>query len=206
MNGEGLDAILVTVSGCGTTIKDYGFMLRTDEAYAAKAARVSALAKDVTEYLATLNLKPSSAALPLTVAYHSACSLQHGQRVVREPKDLLSKFGFVVKDVPEGHLCCGSAGTYNILQPELAGQLRDRKVANIERLQPDVIAAGNIGCITQIGGGTPIPVVHTVELLDWASGGPVPEPLVELAAAKAEAAAGLSGVAAAAKPEPALLA
>jgi glycolate oxidase iron-sulfur subunit len=206
INGEGLDAILVTVSGCGTTVKDYGFMLRTDEVYAAKAARVSALAKDVTEYLATLNLKPSSAALPLTVAYHSACSLQHGQRVVREPKDLLSKFGFVVKDVPEGHLCCGSAGTYNILQPELAGQLRDRKVANIERLLPDVIAAGNIGCITQIGGGTAIPVVHTVELLDWASGGPVPAPLVELAAANAEAAARLSGVAAAAKPEPALLA
>jgi glycolate oxidase iron-sulfur subunit len=184
IDGEGLDAILVTVSGCGTTVKDYGFMLRTDERYAAKAAKVAALAKDVTEYLAAIDLKPASVRLPLTVAYHSACSLQHGQRVVREPKDLLSKFGFVVEDVPEAHLCCGSAGTYNILQPELAKQLRDRKVANIERLQPDVIAAGNIGCITQIGGGTAIPVVHTVELLDWASGGPVPAPLKEFAAAQ----------------------
>ncbi len=185
IDGGGLDAILITVSGCGTTIKDYGFMLRSDKAYAAKAKRVSALAKDVTEYLATLNLKAGK--LPeglapggLTVAYHSACSLQHGQNVTREPKELLSKFGFVVKDVPEGHLCCGSAGTYNILQPVLAEKLRDRKVANIERLKPDVIAAGNIGCITQIATGTAIPVVHTVELLDWASGGPVPEQLAEL--------------------------
>ena len=183
IDGEGLDAILVTVSGCGTAVKDYGFMLRADPAYAAKAAKVSALAKDVTEYLASLDLPAARAPLALTVAYHSACSLQHGQRVTRQPKELLSKFGFVVKDVPEGHLCCGSAGTYNILQPELAQQLRDRKVANIERLLPDVIAAGNIGCLTQIGGGTAIPVVHTVELLDWASGGPVPEPLKGLAAA-----------------------
>lgn len=178
----GLDAILITVSGCGTTIKDYGFMFRADPAYAAKAARISALAKDVTEYLATLKLKASPPPVRLTVAYHSACSLQHGQNVTREPKELLSKLGFVVKDVPEGHLCCGSAGTYNILQPAIAGKLRDRKVANIEGLAPDVIAAGNIGCITQIGGGTALPVVHTVELLDWATGGPVPEPLAGLAA------------------------
>jgi glycolate oxidase iron-sulfur subunit len=202
ITGEGLDAILVTVSGCGTTIKDYGFMFRAEEAYAAKASRVSALTRDITEYLATLDVKVSRAPehmiKPLTVAYHSACSLQHGQRVAREPKELLSKFGFVVKDVPEGHLCCGSAGTYNILQPELAQQLRDRKVANIERLKPDVIAAGNIGCITQIGGGTGIPMVHTIELLDWASGGPVPEPLRVLAAAAADE------VAAPAKLEPVL--
>src|SRR5471032_1318061 len=177
---EALDAILITVSGCGTTIKDYGFLLRTDPLYAAKAARISALAKDVIEYLATLNLQAAQELIDLTVAYHSACSLQHGQKVAREPKELLSKFGFVVKDVPEGHLCCGSAGTYNILQPALAGELRDRKVANIERLAPDVIAAGNIGCITQIAGGTAIPVVHTVELLDWATGGPAPEQLAEL--------------------------
>jgi glycolate oxidase iron-sulfur subunit len=181
VEGEGLDAILVTVSGCGTTVKDYGFMLRTDPAYAAKAAQISALAKDVTEYLATLNLKAAPAPARLTIAYHSACSLQHGQKITREPKELLSKFGFVVKDVPEGHLCCGSAGTYNILQPALAERLRERKVANIERLQPDVIAAGNIGCITQIASGTAIPVVHTVELLDWATGGPVPESLAGLA-------------------------
>jgi len=180
IEGEGLDAILITVSGCGTTIKDYGFMLRSDPAYAVKAAAISSLAKDVTEYLATLNLKATPAPARLTIAYHSACSLQHGQNVTREPKELLSKFGFVVKDVPEGHLCCGSAGTYNILQPALAGRLRDRKVANIERLQPDVIAAGNIGCITQIAGGTAIPVVHTVELLDWATGGPMPQQLAGL--------------------------
>ena len=172
-----LDAILITVSGCGTTVKDYGFMLREDKAYAAKAARVSALAKDVTEFLATLALEPSAAPPRLTVAYHSACSLQHGQKVVHAPKDLLCKLGFVVKDVAEGHLCCGSAGTYNILQPDLANRLRDRKVANIERLQPDVIAAGNIGCMTQIASGTAIPVVHTVELIDWATGGPMPEQL-----------------------------
>jgi glycolate oxidase iron-sulfur subunit len=173
----GLDAILTTVSGCGTTLKEYGFMLRTDEAYAGKAAAVSRLAKDVSEYLATLDLPAGRAPQGITVAYHSACSLQHGQKIIREPKDLLSKCGFIVKDVPEGHLCCGSAGTYNILQPVLAEQLRTRKLANIERLQPDVIAAGNIGCLTQIGVGTTIPVVHTVELIDWATGGPTPETL-----------------------------
>jgi hypothetical protein len=117
--------------------------------------------------------RPDSAAL--TVAYHSACSLQHGQQVLRQPKELLSRAGFVVKDIAEAHLCCGSAGTYNIMQPDIAGKLRDRKVANIERVKPDVIAAGNIGCITQIGTGTDIPVLHTVELIDWATGGPVPE-------------------------------
>ena len=185
----GLDAILTTVSGCGTTLKDYGFMLRTDQAYAAKAAAVSGLARDVSEYLATLRLQGQAPA-GLTVAYHAACSLQHGQKVTREPKELLSKCGFIVKDVPEGHLCCGSAGTYNILQPALAAKLRDRKVANIETLAPDVIAAGNIGCLTQIAGGTAIPVVHTVELLDWATGGPVPEPLrVKLGAEPAAQAA-----------------
>jgi glycolate oxidase iron-sulfur subunit len=181
IDSKGLDAILITVSGCGTTIKDYGFMLRTDPAYAAKAKRVSALAKDVTEYLATLDLKPAPTLPGLTVAYHAACSLQHGQKVVHAPKDLLCKLGFVVKDVAESHLCCGSAGTYNILQPSIANRLRDRKVANIERLAPDVIAAGNIGCITQIASGTAVPVVHTVELIDWATGGPMPEPLARQA-------------------------
>ena len=176
IEGEGLDAILVNVSGCGTTIKDYGFLLRTDEAYAAKAARVSALTLDITEYLARLDL-PRGAAPAMTVAYHAACSLQHGQRVVREPKELLSKLGFAVRDIPESHLCCGSAGTYNMLQPRLANVLRDRKVANIESVEPDVIAAGNIGCIMQIGSATATPVVHTVELIDWATGGPVPDAL-----------------------------
>src|SRR6516165_9510244 len=188
IEGAGLDAILVTVSGCGTTIKDYGFMLRNDPAYAAKAARVSVLARDVSEYLATLKLQHARAPVPLTIAYHAACSLQHGQKVLREPKDLLSGAGFVVKDVPEGHLCCGSAGTYNIMQPALSEQLRARKLANIKRVQPDVIAAGNIGCITQLATGTDVPIVHTVELLDWATGGPTPEPLAELARRKASVA------------------
>jgi glycolate oxidase iron-sulfur subunit len=174
----GLDAIVVTASGCGTTVKDYGFMLRGDSAYAAKAARISALARDITEYLAGLDLSPAGESEGLIIAYHSACSLQHGQKIARQPKDLLCKIGFVVKDVPEGHLCCGSAGTYNILQPDIARRLRDRKVGNIERLEPDVIAAGNIGCITQIAAGTAIPVVHTVELIDWATGGRKPEALM----------------------------
>jgi glycolate oxidase iron-sulfur subunit len=176
IDGQGLDAILVTVSGCGTTIKDYGFMLRNDPAYADKAQRVSALARDISEYLATLDL-PQASAPPLAVAYHSACSLQHGQRIVRQPKELLAKVGFTVKDIPEAHLCCGSAGTYNIMQPELARALRERKVANIAGVKPDVVAAGNIGCITQIAGGIDIPVVHTVELIDWATGGPQPDAL-----------------------------
>jgi glycolate oxidase iron-sulfur subunit len=177
VEGEGLDAILVTASGCGTTVKDYGFMLRADPAYAERAARVSALALDISEYLSRLDLAPRRVPAGLMVAYHAACSLQHGQKIARAPKELLCRIGFVVKDVPEGHLCCGSAGTYNILQPELAGRLRTRKVGNIESLDPDVIAAGNIGCMTQIAAGTKIPVVHTVELIDWATGGPAPEAL-----------------------------
>jgi glycolate oxidase iron-sulfur subunit len=172
--GKGLDAILITASGCGTTIKDYGFMMRTDPAYADKAAKVSALAKDITEFLASLNL-PAPAMKPnLTVAYHSACSMQHGQQIKTQPLQLLRDAGFRVREVPEGHLCCGSAGVYNILQPEIARELRDRKIANIERLRPDLIATGNIGCITQIGSATGIPIVHTVELLDWVHGGPAP--------------------------------
>ncbi|MCG2627916.1 glycolate oxidase subunit GlcF [Bradyrhizobium sp. WYCCWR 13023] len=172
--GEGLDAILVTTSGCGTVIKDYGYLLREDAVFAADAAKVSALAKDITEYVAGLGLAPSTQQDNIVVAYHSACSLQHGQKITGLPKELLSKNGFVVKDVPESHLCCGSAGTYNILQPELAGRLRDRKVANIASVKPDMIAAGNIGCMVQIASGTSVPVVHTIELLDWATGGSRP--------------------------------
>jgi glycolate oxidase iron-sulfur subunit len=176
IEGEGLDAIIITASGCGTTIKDYGHMLRQDAAYAAKAAKVSGLAKDITEFLAGLDL-PEAAPKGLTVAYHSACSMQHGQKITDAPKKLLKAAGFTVKDVPEGHICCGSAGVYNILQPEIAGELRARKVKNIERTRPDLIATGNIGCMTQIGKGTALPIVHTVELLDWAYGGPAPEGL-----------------------------
>jgi glycolate oxidase iron-sulfur subunit len=172
---DGLDAILVTTSGCGTVIKDYGFMLREDRDFAGPAAKVSALAKDITEYLSGIDLRRQQQQHgDIVVAYHSACSLQHGQKITQAPKELLSKNGFVVKDVPESHLCCGSAGTYNILQPDIASRLRDRKVANIATVKPDMIAAGNIGCMVQIAGGTSVPVVHTIELLDWATGGPRP--------------------------------
>ena len=175
--GEGLDAIVVNASGCGTTVKDYGFMLREDPAWRDKAAAVAALAKDVTEFADTLELPAAAGPSGLTVAYHSACSMQHGQKIKTLPQALLTAAGFTVKAVPEGHLCCGSAGTYNLLQPAIAERLRDRKVRNIESLEPDLIATGNIGCMSQIGGGTGIPIVHTVQLLDWATGGPRPEAL-----------------------------
>ena len=170
---DDLDAIVITASGCGTTIKDYGHMLRLDPAYAEKAAKVSALAKDITEYLAELGL-PEQRARGMTVAYHSACSMQHGQKITNIPKQLLKRAGFTVRDPAEGHLCCGSAGTYNILQSEISAKLKARKVKNIEATKPNVIATGNIGCITQIASGTTIPILHTVELLDWAYGGPRP--------------------------------
>jgi glycolate oxidase iron-sulfur subunit len=172
---NGLDAILVTTSGCGTVIKDYGYMLRADRDFAAAAAKISAMTRDITEYVEGMSLQPAQQPSGIVVAYHSACSLQHGQKITQAPKELLSKSGFVVKDVPESHLCCGSAGTYNILQPDIANKLRDRKVANIATVRPDMIAAGNIGCMVQIAGGTSVPVVHTIELLDWATGGPKPD-------------------------------
>ena len=170
-----VDAVIITASGCGTTIKDYGHMLCLDPAYAEKAKAISAKAKDVTEFLLAQNLPEAQGGLKL--AYHSACSMQHGQKLKTEPQKLLRRAGFTVMDVPEGHLCCGSAGTYNILQPEIATKLRDRKVANIESLAPQAIATGNIGCITQIGSGTGLPILHTIELLDWAYGGPKPAKL-----------------------------
>jgi glycolate oxidase iron-sulfur subunit len=177
IEGQGLDAIIVNVSGCGTTVKDYGHMLRLDAAYAEKAAKVSALARDITEFIAEIGLIAPVRMPELTVAYHSACSMQHGQKITTLPKRLLVEAGFRVRDVPEGHLCCGSAGTYNMLQPEIARRLRDRKVKNIEAVAPDLIATGNIGCMTQIGAATKIPIVHTLELLDWATGGPEPAAL-----------------------------
>ncbi len=175
----GLDAVVVTASGCGVTIKDYGFMLRGDPAYAEKAARVSALAADVSELLARIEM-PAANGRALKVAYHAACSLQHGQKVAEAPRTLLTNAGFEVLIPAEAHLCCGSAGTYNILQPDIAGQLGDRKTAALMRLAPDVIATGNIGCATQIGTRAAAPVLHTVELLDWATGGPVPAALAHL--------------------------
>ena len=157
-DGAGLDAVVINASGCGTTVKDYGFMLRDDPVYAPRAARVSALAKDVTELLDELGLKPAVVDADLVVAYHSACSMQHGQQIQLQPKRLLAAAGFIVVEPAESHICCGSAGTYNLLQPAIAGQLRKRKVDNIEALRPDVIATGNIGCLTQIGSGTVIPI------------------------------------------------
>ena len=177
VEGTGLDAIVITASGCGTTVKDYGHMLAGDPVYADKAARIAALAKDVTEVVSDLGLAAPTIDTGQRVAYHAACSMQHGQQIVRQPKALLTAAGFDVVDVPEGHLCCGSAGTYNILQPEIARRLRDRKVTNIERTRPAMVATGNIGCMVQIGQATELPVVHTVELLDWATGGPRPAAL-----------------------------
>jgi len=172
MDGQGLDAIVINTSGCGTTVKDYGHMFRQG-ALAEEAARVSAIAMDVSEVLMRLDL-PEGTASPMTVAYHAACSLQHGQQIKTFPKGLLKRAGFTVVEPADSHLCCGSAGTYNLMQPKISAQLKDRKVKTLEARNPDVIAAGNIGCMMQIGGGTDVPIVHTVELLDWATGGPVP--------------------------------
>jgi glycolate oxidase iron-sulfur subunit len=172
IDGAGLDAILVNTSGCGTTVKDYGFMFRT-EPEAAAAAKVSALALDISEFLVRTKYAPTRPATGLKVAYHAACSLQHGQRVLTEPKTLLRNAGFTVLEPAEGHLCCGSAGTYNLLQPEIAARLRTRKLGNLTAVTPDLVAAGNVGCLTQLAGGG-LPMVHTVELLDWMAGGPRP--------------------------------
>ncbi|HUT48451.1 MAG TPA: glycolate oxidase subunit GlcF [Alphaproteobacteria bacterium] len=183
LDGPGLDAVVINASGCGTTVKDYGYMFREDPVLAGDAARIAALTQDVTELMSGLGLQDTggtgAAGKGMAVAYHSACSMQHGQGLREEPKALLAAAGFTLREPAEAHLCCGSAGTYNMLQPALAGQLRDRKVANLERTGPHVIATGNIGCLTQIAGGTAIPVVHTAELLDWATGGPMPPAIAD---------------------------
>ncbi len=181
MSRAPVDAIIVNASGCGTMIKDYGHLLKAHPGHARRAAEISALAKDVTEFLSSFDFGAPNRWSSLRIAYHSACSMQHGQRITEAPKTLLRNAGFTVLDIPESHICCGSAGVYNILQPDLAGQLRQRKVDNIESVRPDIIAAGNLGCISQIQLGTPIPVVHTIELLDWACGGPVPQGLERFA-------------------------
>ena len=179
VTGQGLDAIVVNTSGCGTTIKDYGHMFARDP-LAADAATIAALARDVSEVMSDLGLVAPSAP-PLRVAYHAACSLQHGQQVRTQPKALLKAAGFTVVEPRDSHLCCGSDGTYNLLQPEISAELRARKVRTLEEKSPQVIAAGNIGCIMQIAAGTTVPVVHTAELLDWATGGPRPDKLAGVA-------------------------
>ena len=177
IGGEGLDAVVINTSGCGTTVKDYGHMF-ADDPLADEAAQVAALARDITEVMADLGLTAPTHAEPLRVAYHSACSLQHGQQIRAAPRDLLAAAGFTVLEPRDSHLCCGSAGTYNLLQPAISGELKRRKVATLEALAPQVISAGNIGCMMQIGAGTGVPVVHTAELLDWATGGPRPRALM----------------------------
>jgi len=175
IDGAGLDAIVINTSGCGTVVKDYGFLFRNDP-LRADAERIAALTLDVSEFLTRIDYAPTRPPPGLTVAYHSACSLQHGQKITAEPKNLLRRAGFTIVEPVEPHICCGSAGTYNLLQPELAGRLRTRKLAHLHATKPDLIAAGNIGCITQLSGDG-IPVVHTVELLDWMAGGPPPAAL-----------------------------
>ena len=178
MQNEGLDAIVVNTSGCGTTVKDYAHMFR-NTGLAEDAKKISEIAKDITEVLSELNL-PKGESQELKVAYHAACSLQHGQQIKNKPKELLKNAGFKVVEPADSHLCCGSAGTYNLLQPEISNRLKSDKISTLEAMEPDLIAAGNIGCMMQIGSGTSVPIVHTVELLDWAMGGPKPPTLIGL--------------------------
>ena len=175
-----LDAIIVTTSGCGTMVKDYGNILARDRGYAERAAYVAALTRDITEFIDEIGLMPPMMWTGLRIAYHAACSLQHGQKLDVLPLALLDQAGYKILPIPEGHLCCGSAGTYNLLEPELSGELRERKLANIAKVNPDLIVTANIGCIMQLRGGTAAPFVHTVEMLDWATGGPAPEALGKL--------------------------
>jgi glycolate oxidase iron-sulfur subunit len=176
-----VDALIVNTSGCGTTVKDYAHLLKREPNHADRAARIAEMTRDITEFLSGYDMGPPKRWSSLRIAYHSACSMQHGQRVTDEPRQLLRNAGFTVMEIPEGHICCGSAGTYNVLQPAIAAELRARKVTNIKSVRPDAVATGNIGCITQLAPGMEIAIAHTVELLDWAYGGPVPRGLEALA-------------------------
>jgi len=184
---EGLDAVIINTSGCGTTVKDYAHMFaRAEEPWRSRAEAISARTVDITEFLTAIGYAPTREPTDLVVAYHSACSLQHGQKITAEPKELLRKAGFTVVEPAEGHLCCGSAGTYNLLQPEIAGRLRERKLQNLRARNPDLVAAGNVGCITQLSGDDALPVLHTVELLDWMAGGPEPGVVAAIARTRQE--------------------
>jgi len=181
---NGLDAIISNTSGCGTTLKDYGFIFREDKELKKKAKKISVLTKDVTEYLdenVKLNfISKTSNEKKYKIAYHSACSMQHGQKIHKEPINLIKKTGNEVFEIPDGHMCCGSAGTYNLLQNEIAKELLKNKILNIKKIKPHIISTGNIGCITQIANGTNIPILHTVEIIDWYTGGPKPQILKNL--------------------------
>ena len=181
---NGLDAIISNTSGCGTTLKDYGFIFRSDNDLRKKAKKISDLTKDITEYLnenVKLNfIEKSKKEKKYKIAYHSACSMQHGQKIHEEPINLIKKTGNEVVDIPEGHICCGSAGTYNLLQSEIAEKLLKNKISNIKKVKPQIISTGNVGCITQISQGTKIPILHTVEIIDWYTGGPKPQILKKL--------------------------
>lgn len=177
IDSEGLDAIIINASGCGTTVKDYGHMFRDDAELSDIAKQISGLTKDITEFMSELKFKEPSFARGTRIAYHAACSLQHGQKITNAPKVLLKKAGFNVVEPADSHLCCGSAGVYNLMQPEIATELQRRKVEAISETEPQIIATGNIGCMTQIAAKASVPVVHTVELLDWVSGGPRPRKL-----------------------------
>tara|TARA_B100000029_G_scaffold318834_1_gene311325 strand:+ start:1232 stop:2533 length:1302 start_codon:yes stop_codon:yes gene_type:complete len=177
---NGLDAIISNTSGCGTTLKDYGFIFREDKDLKKKAKKISELTKDISEFLdenLKLNFQREKNSKKYNIAYHSACSMQHGQNVHKQPIDLLKKTGNTILDIPDGHICCGSAGTYNILHANIAKQLLKQKVENINKVKPDLISTGNIGCMMQIANGINIPIVHTVELIDWYTGGPKPRSL-----------------------------
>ena len=181
---NGLDAIISNTAGCGTTLKDYGFIFRSDENLKKKAKKISELTQDISEYLdenIKLNfIKKKENDKEYKIAYHSACSMQHGQKIHDIPINLIKKTGNQVFDIPDGHLCCGSAGTYNLLQNDIAKKLLKNKISNIEKIKPQFITTGNIGCITQIANGTKIPILHTVEIMDWYTGGPKPEVLRKL--------------------------
>lgn len=178
--GAPIDAVVVNASGCGTTVKDYGRIFAHDPQTAEQAARIAGMAQDVTELLASVGLRQSDTIVPLDIAYHDACSLQHAQKITRPPRDLLAAAGFSVRDVPEGHFCCGSAGAYNMLQPDIARDLGKRKAAHIDSTGATAFAAGNLGCLTQLALYSDMPALHTVELLDWATGGPLPEALQDV--------------------------